>query len=233
MNEGERIMVPSGSQSFLSDLFPLEEFYARREGNPRIMKMSPDRFDKAVKLCTPQSGTQPASGSLGEKLRKDRTAGLLLWTSIEGSAVPEPYRSLLVHGSDMTSTLEKFHGETLQVELMSRHTKGQEYYREVVLRLAQSGRRAEFGAIKIMLDLVPDEVRQEILRERNPFGRILTEFGIEFSSRPRAFLRLISDDFINTTLDLKDSQLLYGRCNTLVDPWNQPLAEIVEILPPV
>jgi hypothetical protein len=84
-----------------------------------------------------------------------------------------------------------------------------------------------------MLDLFPFEARQEILREHQPLGRILTEFGVAFSSQPRAYLRLVSDDFINRTLDLKGPQFLYGRRNTLVDAWERPLAEIVEILPPV
>jgi chorismate-pyruvate lyase len=157
---------------------------------------------------------------------------VLLWAPVEAAAVPEPYQSLLVHGSDMTSTLEKFHHEKLHVEVLSRHTQGQGYFRAVVLRLDQSGRRVEFGAIKIMLDLFPFEARQEILRERQPLGRILIESGVAFTSQPREYLRLVSDDFINGTLDLTGPQFLYGRRNALVDPWNQPLAEIMEILPP-
>jgi len=156
----------------------------------------------------------------------------LLWAPVAADAVPEPYRSLLVHGTDMTSTLENFFKDRLHVELLGRHVSGQEYFREVVLRLDQSGRRVEFGAIKMLLDLFPAEARQEILQERQPLGRILTESGIEFSSQPRAYLRLASDEFINRTLDLSGPQCLYGRRNTLVDAWERPLAEIVEILPP-
>jgi len=212
MNTRVGTLVPSAPPSVASGLYPLEEFYALREGATRIVQIDPASFDRQTKLYL--------------------TPSVLLWASIEASAVPEPYRSLLVHRTDMTSTLEKYHGEKLRVEVLGRHTSGQEYFREVVLWLDQSGRRVEFGAIKIMLDLFPFEVRQEILRERQPLGRILTESGVEFSSQPRAYLRLASDDFINRTLDLKGPQLLYGRRNALVDPWNQPLAEIVEILPP-
>lgn len=132
----------------------------------------------------------------------------------------------------MTSTLENYYKEKLRVELLGSHTVGQEYFREVILRLEQSQRRVEFGAIKIMLDLFPRQVREEILREQQPLGRILTESGVEFSSQPRGYFQLASDDFINRALSLSDSQLLFGRRNTLVDPWERPLAEIVEILPP-
>jgi len=146
--------------------------------------------------------------------------------------MPEPSRSLLAHESDMTSTLENFYREKLRIEVLGRHTRGQDYFRETVLWLEQSGRRVEFGAIKIMLASLPAGVRREILRERQPLGRILTESGVEFSSQPRAYLRIAPDDFINRALNLAGAPLLYGRRNTLVDPWERPLAEIVEILPP-
>jgi len=151
---------------------------------------------------------------------------------VEPAEVPEPYHSLLVHKTDMTSTLEKFHGETLHVEVLTRDVRENEYCREVVLVLDGTQKRVEFGAIKIMLDLFPAEARQEILRAQQPLGRILNTFNIQFSSRPGTFLRLTSDKFIDTALQLQWPQLLYGRRNSLVDSRERPLAEIVEILPP-
>jgi chorismate-pyruvate lyase len=151
---------------------------------------------------------------------------------VEMSEVPEPYHSLLVHKTDMTSTLEKFHGETLHVEILTRDVRENDYCREVALVLDRTKKRVEFGAIKIMLDLFPAGARQEILRAQQPLGRILNLFNIPFASRPRAFLRLTSDKFIDTALQLQWPQLLYGRSNSLVDAQGRPLAEIVEILPP-
>jgi chorismate-pyruvate lyase len=174
----------------LSDLHPLEEFYALRgETAPSMERLEPEEM-------------------------------------------PQPQRSLLAHQTDMTSTLENFYGQRLHVEVLARHTVENEYCREVALRLEQSGGRVEFGAIKIMLDNFPAEVRQEILRERKPLGRILTDSGVDFTSRPHLFLRITADDFINRALGLSGSHVLYGRRNTLTDPWFRPLAEIVEILPP-
>jgi chorismate-pyruvate lyase len=151
---------------------------------------------------------------------------------IEPAEMPEPWHSLLVHQSDMTSTLEGFYKEQLHIEVLARHVVENEYFREVALVLDGSGKRVEYGAIKIMLDLFPIEARQEILREQQPLGRILAAFGIDFASRPRAFLRMAPDEFIGRALNLKERQFLYGRRNTLLDAWERPLAEIVEILPP-
>jgi hypothetical protein len=151
---------------------------------------------------------------------------------IEPGQIPEPSRSLLVHQSDMTSTLENFYKQQLHIEVLAQHVIENEYFREVALVLNDSGRRVEFGAIKIILDLFPLEAREEILRERLPLGRILHAFGIVFASRPQAFLSMASDKFIEHALNLKERVVLFGRRNTLLDEWDRPLAEIVEILPP-
>jgi len=45
-------------------------------------------------------------------------------------------------------------------------------------------------------------------------------------------LKLLADDLIGQALRVGRRTALYGRRNTLFDPRQQPLAEIVEILPP-
>jgi chorismate-pyruvate lyase len=201
----------------ISDLYPLDEFFARRNRKTLILRMEPGQVEAAIHSPLHDPGVQ----------------NTLLWAPIEAKSIPQPFRTLLVHKTDMTSTLESFHGDKLRVELLSTHTAGQEYFREVVLRLEQGGKRTEFGAIKIMLDLFPGEVRHQILREQKPLGRILIDAAVEFSSQPRGYFKLASNEFISQALGLAGPHLLYGRRNTLIDPWERPLAEIVEILPPV
>lgn len=151
---------------------------------------------------------------------------------VDGEAVPEPYKTLLVHERDMTSTLENFHKAGIHLRLISRQQRDDEYFREVVLALDGSEKPVEFGAIKIHLDRFSEKARQEILREQFPLGHLLRDFGIEYQSRPKCFLRLASDKTINGLLGLHGAHLLYGRRNTLLNPAGEPLAEIVEILPP-
>ena len=151
---------------------------------------------------------------------------------IHGAAVPEPYKSLLVHDRDMTSTLEGFYNTSIHLRIFSRQQHGDEYFREVVLALDGSERPVEFGAIKIYLNRFPAPARHEIRREHFPLGHILKDFALEYQSRPKAFLRIASDKTINTMLELSGAHLLYGRRNTLLNASGDPLAEIVEILPP-
>lgn len=150
---------------------------------------------------------------------------------VDGQAVPEPYRTLLVHQDDMTPTLETFHGCGVHLDVLGRRHKENAYFREVILRLDSNNQPVEFGAIKINLALFTSEAREQILHERLPLGHILHRHRIPHISRPRAYLRLASDRLISKVLELSGAQVLYGRRNTLYDPQQQPLAEIVEILP--
>ena len=151
---------------------------------------------------------------------------------VAGEKMPEPHKTLLVHDNDMTSTLEKFHGGKIHLAVARRQQDGSFYFREVVLVLSGSEKPVEFGAIKINLALFEPEPRKLILEERLPLGRILHDYSVPYTSHPQAFLRIQSDDFINRELQLQESRWLYGRRNTLTNPKNESLAEIVEILPP-
>ena len=189
---------------------------------------------KAAKEEMPPVAPRPVCSDIYplDEFYEERGEALPLIHRVEPVEVPEPYRALLDHETDMTSTLEEFYHETLHIEVLARHVRETEFCREVVLVLDRSKKRVEFGAIQIDLDLFPFEARREILLERQPLGRILNLFNIPFASRPGAFLRLASDKFIDSALQLQGPQLLHGRRNSLVDARERPLAEIVEILPP-
>jgi chorismate-pyruvate lyase len=152
--------------------------------------------------------------------------------AVDGADVPEPYRRLLVHQDDMTPTLEKFHGDTIHLKVLSRQQRDGFYFREVVLLLDQSDRPVEFGAIKLNLSLFAPAARKMILEEREPVGHILRDHLVVHSSRPKAYLRVQSDELINRVLGLTGVHTLYGRRNTHFDPQGRAMAEIVEILPP-
>ena len=152
---------------------------------------------------------------------------------VPGEEMPEPYRRLLVHQDDMTPTLEKFHADRVHLKVISRQTRGDFYFREVVLFTEKTKAPVEFGAIKINLALFPPPARRYILEENEPLGTILAQYHIGHMSRPKAYLRIQPDAFISECPQLKASKvILYGRRNTLFDPQQRSLAEIVEILPP-
>lgn len=147
--------------------------------------------------------------------------------------IPEPHRDLLVHDRDMTRTLESFHGRRVHLEVLNRrHDPDGTYWREVVLRLDGTNVPVEFGAILIHLDRFPEPWRSQILGEHLPLGTILNSSGLQYSSKPSAYLRFASDGIVQKVFGLSGPTTLYGRRNTLRDSRGEALAEIVEILPP-
>lgn len=152
--------------------------------------------------------------------------------AINGDTMPEPYKSLLVHNHDMTSTLEKFHSSRIHLRILSRRLEGSAYFRESILQLDGNNKAVEFGAIKINLDLFDAEPRRLILEQKFPLGRILNDFNVTYSSSPKTFFKIEPDAFIIEGMHIQDKSMLYGRCNVLADAQGKALAEIVEILPP-
>lgn len=166
---------------------------------------------------------------------------------LDSETLPQPYRDLLFHDRDMTSTLKRFHrAERIWVQALERERQGDLYHRLVVLRIPDTasklssgekdpacGRPVEFGAIRIHLDRFPALARDWILEESKPLGRILLDAKIAYVSRPERFFETVTDNWIGPALQMEEGRVVYGRCNVLWDG-NSPdlaLAEIVEILP--
>lgn len=156
----------------------------------------------------------------------------LIAETIPGDTLPEPYRSLLVHRQDMTSTLERFHGETLRLRVLEKRLEGSMLHRRVVLAGIDSGKPVEFGAIRIHLENLDSQACREVLDGTRPLGAILAKYQVPYLSRPSVFLRLPCQVSICQALDAELGAILYGRHNTLTRESGATLAEVVEILPP-
>lgn len=146
--------------------------------------------------------------------------------------VPQPYRALLCGDHDMTPTLEAYHGERLHLRVYEYRRQGAEYSRLVGLTTDRTGRVVEFGAIVIHLQRFPPDAAARVLEGRTPLGTILAEHAIPHTSHPSAFLRIAPDAVIEEALQIAHEGPLYGRRNVLATPAGEPLAEILEILPP-
>ena len=151
---------------------------------------------------------------------------------LKGPEVPQPYRALLVHSSDMTSTLASFYGETPRLRVLTRERRNDSYKREIILWVTEGARPIEYGVIRIHLDRLPPGARQLVLQEERPLGDILNGEAIAFLSWPQAFFRLKSDAHAGAALGLQHPGFLYGRRNVLLDGSRHLLAEVIEVLAP-
>ncbi len=91
----------------------------------------------------------------------------------------------------------------------------------------------EYGAIEIELDAFPAALQQMILEEHLPLGGLLNTYKIEYRSRPKAFIRLTTDELMEEIFHVPSGQTFYGRCNELLGGDDRVFARIVEVLRPV
>jgi len=158
---------------------------------------------------------------------------------IDGAAMREPYRTLLVHNRDMTPALEGYYGRSMTLRVLKYALDDDVFSRQIVLLPEGSSLPVVFGAIKIYLDHFPPEARRLVLERKLPFGTILHSQGIEHSSRPDAYFEVAQDAVIAGALQLAPpsrcagAARLYGRRNVLRDASQRKLAQVLEILPPV
>ncbi len=152
---------------------------------------------------------------------------------VEPEDIPEPFRSLLVHEKDMTGTLAGYWGLPIILRPLTVRRKGNVLYRQVVLTAGPDRIPVEAGAIKIYLDRFPAEALPEITRNRKPLGSILAEYGISYVSTPQEYFQTTASPFLKDAFVDAREQTLYGRCNRLTNPADDPLADVVEILPAI
>ncbi|MGI9015111.1 MAG: hypothetical protein ACR2GY_12815 [Phycisphaerales bacterium] len=154
---------------------------------------------------------------------------------LAADAVPEPYRSLLVHERDMTSALEAFTRGRILLRQIASQRIGNILARTVLLvRDDAEQQPVEFGAIRIHLGAFSEAIQQEILDGKEPLGGILNRAGFAHRSQPSGWFRVQADGFVARHLGLAQPALLYGRHNILLGAHdNVRLAEVVEVLPPL
>jgi hypothetical protein len=151
---------------------------------------------------------------------------------VAGSEMPEPYRYLLMHASDMTPRLRDYHQDDISLQVVNVEQTPEYVMRLVILRKRSTGEPVEIGAIGILLDGFGPEDRALIQAGQIPLGGILESRRIPHSSSPKAYFQILPDQFLHSLLGIVPDAELYGRCNALTHADGIVFADIVEILPP-
>jgi len=146
--------------------------------------------------------------------------------------MPEPYRGLLVHAHHMTVTVEAFYGSLVNVRVLERRRDGDSYARKILLELQSDGRVVQFGVVGIRLDFCSEPVREAILAERTPLGRILIEHDVLRRIEPTAYFRVTPGPKLTEWFGLPGPRTTYGRLG-IIHCDGQPAIEVLEILAPV
>ncbi len=151
-------------------------------------------------------------------------------SEIDPEDIPLPYRSLLVHQTDMTLTLERHFGGRVALRPLATFMNGPWYFRRVLLAQEYTGRPVEMGAIRIRIQAFPDRIRKQILRNDVPLGRLLRDGGVNYESRPKTFLSVTPNSEMMGVFWMREPKTLYGRRTEMIQDGTK-IGDIVEVLP--
>ncbi len=151
---------------------------------------------------------------------------------VEAEAMPAAPRELLAHANHMTVTMERFHRSLVDVEVLDRRTDGRRYARKIRLRTRGSesrpGRVVQFGIVRLNLDALAADARDEVVAERTPLGRVLIEHGVLMTVRLSALWRIEPGPDLRRVLETERPTTIYGR-TAMIDFSDEPVIELLEI----
>lgn len=148
------------------------------------------------------------------------------------SWVPEPYHTMLVHHHHMTVTVEKHFNQPVEIEKLESHRIGDSYGRETLLKLTGSKQVVQFGAVRIDLTCCSPKVRDEILEEKIPLGRVLIDNNVLRRIEPTAFLQITPGAKLAGWFGMSRPETCYGRLGVIFYD-DRPAIAVLEILAPV
>lgn len=146
--------------------------------------------------------------------------------------LPEPYRRLLAHTHHMTVTVEQFYGGPVDVRVLEAQHDGDSYARKSLLILRDTGAVVQLGVVRIDLSVLAPTVRDEIVSQRTPLGRVLIQNNVLRTVRPVSYFRAVPSARLCEWFGLEQPVPTYGRLGVIYTD-HKPAIRVAEILTPV
>ena len=151
---------------------------------------------------------------------------------VASALVPEPYKRLLVHEHHMTVTMEDFHRSPVVVKVLDRRLDEEIYSRKIALETSDDQRVVQFGIVRFDLSVVLPSVREEILSEQTPLGRILINYNVLRHIDLGAMLQLTAGRGLAEIFGCPPGEPTYGRLATIFCN-RRPAVDLLEVPAPV
>jgi hypothetical protein len=147
-------------------------------------------------------------------------------------ATPEPYHRMLVHEHHMTISMESYHDCSVDVDVLDSRLEDGIYLRKIVLRKSGTDELVQFGLVRFNFDYVTPKVREQILSEKVPLGRVLIQHNVFRHVDLGAIIRFIAGPGIAKYLQMKEGEVTYGRLATIFCN-GSPAIDLLEISAPL
>lgn len=154
------------------------------------------------------------------------------FSAMDSSRLPQPFGMLLAHNRHMTVTVESFHGDSVDVEVLRSQQDGDSYSREILLRTQRRGDVVQYGIVRLRLHLIAEEPRREILQERKPLGRVLIEHQVLREVELLNVWQVHCGPALSRMLHVSPGVMTYGR-TAMIHCDSEPAIELLEIVSPV
>lgn len=150
---------------------------------------------------------------------------------VDAAGLPAPSRTLLDHDQHMTVTIEAKHGCLVDLEVVRTHQTDTHYAREITLARQSDGQVVQYGIVRLNLDYLGPEIRQEIENRNVPLGRILIQHDVLRNVRLLSLWSIEPGPKLCEFFALDRTQVCHGR-TALIYCNGVPAVELLEVIPP-
>ena len=149
----------------------------------------------------------------------------------ENDSLPDAYRKLLAHEAHMTVTVEQRHECPVSVEVLRDQQTESHYLREILLRRGSDNRVVQYGIVRLKLEAIEPEPRDEILSKRTPLGRVLIQHNVMRHVQLLAVWKLQCGPRLAQFFGVAEGHETFGR-TALIFCNDEPAIELLEIVAP-
>jgi len=161
----------------------------------------------------------------------DSSQELASFRYVPATEVPQPYRDLLAHENHMTVTVERFHRDSVDVEVLRDDWKETVYHREILLKTHHTGVVVQYGIVRLYPRFLTKEPLQEILSRQKPLGRVLIEHDVLRCIELFDLLEVRCGKALAQFFSVPIGTKTYGR-TAILHCNNEPAIELLEIVRP-
>ena len=151
---------------------------------------------------------------------------------VASALTPEPYKQMLAHEHHMTVTMERYHGSKVEVRVIDRKELDGMYCRKILLLKEGTEDVVQFGIVRFNFEYVTEAVREEIVSEQIPLGRVLINHNVLRHVDLGAILRIEAGPGLTNYFDMQENDVTYGRLATIFCN-HQPAIDLLEISSPL
>lgn len=151
--------------------------------------------------------------------------------SVSASDCPAAYRTMLAHESHMTVTVERRHGCQVGVEVLEDRLEEKHYLRKILLRRQSDEAVVQYGIVRLALQSLQPNVRDEIMAKQTPLGRVLINHNVLRHVQLHGLWRVACGAELASFFAVPIGTITYGR-TALIYCDGEPAVELIEIVSP-